>query len=87
MDVPIAGVTEAGHGQAVFLFEPFGESEKLFEPPARHDDVFVELREARVTQGLGELAAELPDFLALPRALGRLNKSRTQRAQDFLHCP
>ena len=50
-------------------FEAARRNEEVLQPAAWHDDVFVELGEAGVAQGVEELAANLPDLShsTLPR--------------------
>jgi hypothetical protein len=65
MDVAVAGVAEAGELQLAFLLQSRGEVEQVLQPAARDDDVLVQLGEAGVAQGIGELAADFPDGFAL----------------------
>ena len=65
MDVAIAGVTEAGDAEVVLPLEPRGEGEEVLQAAARDDDILVQLGEAGVTEGIGELAANLPYRFAL----------------------
>ncbi len=65
VDVAVAGVAEAGDSKAVFPLQPRGESEEVFQAAARDDDILVQLGEAGVAEGIGELAADLPDGFAL----------------------
>jgi hypothetical protein len=73
VDVAITGMAETGDRDAGFLLQAFGELDELDELGARHDDVLVELGEPGVAQGIGKLAAELPDPLA-----GRLVRARVR---------
>src|SRR6266571_9154154 len=87
VDVAVPRVAEAGHGQAMFFLKPFGESKKVLEPAARHDDVLVEFGQAGIAQGMGEFAAQLPELFAAGRAVTALNKNRLYRPHDSLEAP
>ena len=82
VDVAVAGVAETGDGEAVLALEPGGEVEQVLEPAARDDDVLVELGQAGVAQGVGELAADLPDGFALGRAEAALDEEGLLRRED-----
>ena len=82
VDVAVAGVAETGDGQAVFLLQPGGELEQVFQPAARHDDVFVELGQAGVAEGVGKFAADFPDGFALGGAQAALDEQRFLPADD-----
>ena len=64
VDVAITGVTEAGEGDSGVGGELLCELDEVDELGARDDDVFVEFGQARGSQRVGELAAELPDGFA-----------------------
>jgi hypothetical protein len=64
VDVAVAGVAEAGDGEAVTLAEAGGEAGEVDEAAAGDDDVFVEFCEAGAFEGFGEFAAELPEAFA-----------------------
>ena len=75
-EVAVASMAETGDGEPVLALEAGGEVEQVLEPAARHDDVLVELGEAGVAQGVGELAADLPDGFALLRPQPGLDEKR-----------
>ena len=74
VDVAIAGVAETRDGQAVLLLQPGGELEQIFQPAARDNDVFVQLGQAGVAEGVGKFAPDFPDFLALRGAEAALDE-------------
>ena len=84
VDVAIARVAEGGDLQAVLLLQLGRELEQILEPSARHHDVFVELGQAGVAQGIGELAAQLPELLAGDMADGAIHEAGFRGANDFL---
>jgi len=57
-------VAEAGHRDPCVRLDGGGETHQVGELRARHHDVLVELGQARVAQGVRELAAQLPQLLA-----------------------
>ena len=75
VDVAVAGVAEAGDRQAVLPLQPGGEAKQVLQPAARDDDVFVQLGQAGVAQGIGEFAPDLPDGFALLRRRGRVRRT------------
>src|ERR1035437_7949704 len=84
MDVAIASVAETRGGQAVFLLEPGSKLEQVFQPAARHDDVFVKFGQAGVAEGIGKFAPDFPDGLALGDAEAAFDKQRFLSADDLL---
>ena len=74
VDVAVAGVAEAGDGDAGLRLELSGELDQLDELGARDDDVLVELGQAGVAQGVGKLAAQFPDALAGRLVRGALDE-------------
>ena len=87
VDVAVAGVAETRDGQAVLLLQPGGELEQVFQPAARHDDVFVQLGQAGVAEGIGKFAPDFPDFLALGGAEAAFDGQRFLPADDPLQSP
>ena len=66
VDVAVAGVAEAGDGEAAADLEAGGEFDEIDETAAGDNDVLVEFGEAGVAETVGEFAAHLPegfDFL------------------------
>lgn len=61
VDVAVAGVAEAGDGEAAADLEACGEFDEIDETAARDDDVLVEFGEAGVAETVGEFAAHLPE--------------------------
>ena len=64
VDVTITSMAETGDGDAGLLLQVLSELDELDEFGARDDDVLVELGEAGVAEGVGEVAAELPNEFA-----------------------
>ncbi len=83
MDIAIAGMSKARHGKAVLLLELGGKGKQILQPTARHHDVFVQLRQTSVTQGVGEFAPNLPQRFALVRAQPDFHKYRSLWSQEF----
>ena len=65
VDVAVAGMAETRDGQAVLLLQARGELEQVRQPAARHNDVFVQLGQAGVAEGVGKFAPDFPDSFAL----------------------
>jgi len=82
VDIAVAGVTETGELQFVLLLETGGEIEQVLQSAARDDDVLVQFRQAGVTQGIRELAANSPHGFALFVAETGLNEQRLLGADD-----
>ncbi len=61
VDVAVAGVAEAGDGEATADLEACGEFDEIDETAAGDDDVFVEFGEAGVAETVREFAAHLPE--------------------------
>ena len=76
VDIAVAGMTETGDRQSVFLPQLRREFEKLFKFSAWHDDVLVEFCKAGVAERGGKFAADLPDFFALDVAPSVFDESR-----------
>src|SRR5688572_7922335 len=76
-------MAEAGDWKSERFFEAAGEFEQIFETSARHDDIFVQLGEAGVAEGIGEFATELPKLLTTFRPKRALHK---ERAPVLQHC-
>ena len=64
MDVAVTRMPEAGHRQAMCSLKADGEPKEIVEPTARDDDVFIQLREAGITQRVENSRRNLPNFLA-----------------------
>ncbi len=84
VDVAIPRVAETGDAQAVLALEARGEGEQVFQPAARDDDVLVQLGQAGVTQGVGELAPNLPDGFALILAEADFDEQRLLGRDELL---
>ena len=76
VDVAVAGVAESSHRQAVPGLQLRAELEKIFQPPAGHHDILVELGQAGVAERIGKLAPELPKLFAGGTADGPIDKDR-----------
>jgi hypothetical protein len=76
VDIPVARVPEAGHGEAVAPLNPRPQSEEILQAASRHHHVLIHLREARVTQSIGEFPPQLPESLGVFRPVRPLNKAR-----------
>ena len=61
VDVAIARVAKARDGEAMLFLQPRGEAKQFLQPPAWDDDVFVQLRQAGVTEAVAEFAAQAPE--------------------------
>ena len=70
VDVAVAGVAEAGDGEAVTLAEAGGEFGEIDEAAAGDDDVLVEFREAGALEGFGEFSAQFPEGFGFFFAVG-----------------
>ena len=85
VDVAVTGMAETRDGQTVFLLKSDGESEKVFQPAARDNNVFIEFGEAGVAKGVGKLTTDFPDVLAFGGPQTVLNKKRFLPAHNSLH--
>src|ERR1043166_4665541 len=52
----------------MLLLKFFGEAKQIFQSPARHDDVLVQLRKAGIAKRVGKFPADFPDLLAFMSA-------------------
>jgi len=52
VNVSISGMAKTSDLQTMLLLQMIRKIEQLFEPPARHNNVFIELRQTRVPQGV-----------------------------------
>ncbi len=81
--LPSPAWPQTGEPEAVLLLQANGEAEQILQPPARDDDVLVELGKAGIAQGVGKFAAQFPDGFALLIAVTGFDKERTQPAHNF----
>lgn len=86
VDVAVAGVAEAGDGEAAADLEACGEFDEIDETAAGDDDVLVEFGEAGVAETVGEFAAHLPegfDFLVCGAGFDADGAVGAEEASDF----
>ena len=83
VDVAVAGMTETRDGQAMFFLQIRRKLEEIFQSSARNNNIFIQLCEAGVAQGVGKFAADLPDRLTFPVAKATFDKQRLLPADDL----
>src|SRR5205823_1507644 len=65
VNVAVASMAEAGNGKVVRFTQDRRKAEQILQTAAGDDDVLVQLGQAGVAQGVGKLAAEVPELFAL----------------------